>query len=221
MAGMSTRLSGIGMTSQRTRMRMIERLREQGIADEAVLNAMNEIPRHIFVEEALAHRAYEDIPLPIGFGQTISQPYIVARMTELLTAGKRLNKVLEIGTGCGYQTAVLARLATEVYSIERLLPLLTKARKSLRELRITNVRIRHTDGHAGIPEAVPFDGILVTAAATHVPEALKQQLAVGGRMVIPIGTHRQVLYLIERQAHGFSQSELDAVRFVPMLPGLN
>ena len=218
---MSDRLSGIGMTSQRTRMRMIERLREQGITDEAVLNAINEIPRHIFVEEALAHRAYEDIPLPIGFGQTISQPYIVARMTEALTAGKRLKKVLEIGTGCGYQTAILARLAGEVYTIERLLPLLTKARKNLRELRITNVRTRHADGYAGIPEAAPFDGIMVTAAAAHLPEALKEQLAVGGRLVIPLGTQQQTLFLIERGEGGFSQSELDAVRFVPMLPGMN
>jgi len=209
------------MTSQRTRMRMIERLREQGITDEAVLNAINEIPRHIFVEEALAHRAYEDIPLPIGFGQTISQPYIVARMTEALTAGKRLKKVLEIGTGCGYQTAILARLAGEVYTIERLLPLLTKARKNLRELRITNVRTRHADGYAGIPEAAPFDGIMVTAAAAHLPEALKEQLAVGGRLVIPLGTQQQTLFLIERGEGGFSQSELDAVRFVPMLPGMN
>ncbi len=218
---MSDRLSGIGMTSQRTRMRMIERLREQGITDETVLNAINEIQRHIFVEEALAHRAYEDIPLPIGFGQTISQPYIVARMTEALTAGKRLKKVLEIGTGCGYQTAILARLADEVYTIERLLPLLTKARKNLRELRITNVRTRHADGYAGIPEAAPFDGIMVTAAAAHLPEVLKEQLAVGGRLVIPLGTLQQTLFLIERGEGGFSQSELDAVRFVPMLPGMN
>ncbi|HUO43572.1 MAG TPA: protein-L-isoaspartate(D-aspartate) O-methyltransferase [Burkholderiales bacterium] len=218
---MSERLSGIGMTSQRTRLRMIERLREQGVTDEAVLNAMYEIPRHIFVEEALAHRAYEDIPLPIGFGQTISQPYIVARMTEMLTAGKRLGKVLEIGTGCGYQTAILARLAEEVYTVERLLPLLTKARRNLRELRISNVRTRHADGHAGIPEAAPFDGIMVAAAASHLPEALKQQLAVGGRMVIPIGIQQQTLYLIERDADGFSQSELDAVRFVPMLSGVS
>jgi protein-L-isoaspartate(D-aspartate) O-methyltransferase len=217
----SDRLSGIGMTSQRTRMRMIERLREQGITDEAILNAINEIPRHIFVEEALAHRAYEDIPLPIGFGQTISQPYIVARMTGALFAGKRPKKVLEIGTGCGYQTAILARLADEVYTIERLLPLLRKARKNLRELRIAHVRTRHADGYAGIPEAAPFDGIMVTAAAAHLPEALKEQLAVGGRLVIPLGTQRQTLFLIERSRNGFSQSELDAVRFVPMLPGMN
>jgi protein-L-isoaspartate(D-aspartate) O-methyltransferase len=208
------------MTSQRTRMRMIERLREQGIKDETVLNAINEIPRHIFVEEALAHRAYEDIPLPIGFGQTISQPYIVARMTEALTAGKRLAKVLEVGTGCGYQTAILALLANEVYTVERLQPLLSKARKNFRELRVTNIRTRHADGYAGIPEAAPFNGIIVTAAATHLPETLKEQLAIGGRLVIPLGTQQQTLFLIERNEDGFSQSELDAVRFVPMLSGV-
>jgi protein-L-isoaspartate(D-aspartate) O-methyltransferase len=218
---MSTRISGIGMTSQRTRMRMIERLREQGIVDEAVLNVMNEVPRHIFVEEALASRAYEDLALPLGFGQAISQPYVVARMTELLTAGKPLGKVLEIGTGCGYQTAILAKLATEVYSVERLLPLLAKARKNLRELRITNIRLKHADGHIGIPEGAPFDAILVTAAATHVPEALKKQLAVGGRMVVPMGAGDQHLCVIERAARGFSEAKLDAVKFVPMLSGLN
>ena len=218
---MSSRLSGIGMTSQRTRMRMIERLREQGIVDEAVLNVMNEIPRHIFVEDALASRAYEDFALPLGFGQTISQPYIVARMSELLTAGKPLGKVLEIGTGCGYQTAILARLAAEVYSVERLLPLLVKARKNLRELRINNVRFKHTDGHAGIAEAAPFDAILITAAAAHVPAALKEQLAIGGRMVVPMGSREQHLCVIERAADGFSRSQLDAVNFVPMLSGLS
>ena len=218
---MSSRLSGIGMTSQRTRLRMIERLREQGIVDEAVLNVMNEIPRHIFVEEALASRVYEDFALPLGFGQTISQPYVVARMTELLTAGKPLGKVLEIGTGCGYQTAILAKLATAVYSVERLLPLLAKARRNLRELRITNIRLRHSDGHIGIPEAAPFDAILVTAAATHVPAALKEQLAVGGRMVMPMGAREQHLCVIERTAGGFSQARLDTVKFVPMLSGLS
>jgi len=218
---MSSRLSGIGMTSQRTRMRMIKRLREQGIVDEAVLNVMNEIPRHIFVEEALASRAYEDFALPLGFGQTISQPYIVARMTELLIAGKPRGKILEIGTGCGYQTAILARLATEVYSVERLLPLLAMARKNLRELRITNIRLKHADGHIGIPEAAPFDSILVTAAATHVPDPLKRQLALGGRMVVPMGSSEQYLCVIERTARGFSQSKLDAVKFVPMLSGLD
>ncbi len=218
---MSERISGIGMTSQRTRMRMIERLREQGIVNEAVLNVMNEIPRHIFVEEALASRAYDDVALPLGFGQTISQPFIVARMTELLAAGEPLGKVLEIGTGCGYQTAILTRLAKEVYSIERLTQLLAMARKNLRELRINNVRFKHSDGHIGIPEAAPFDCILVTAAATHVPAALKEQLAVGGRMVVPMGTREQYLCVIERSARGFTESKLDAVKFVPMLSGLN
>ena len=218
---MSSRLSGIGMTSQRTRLRMIERLREQGIADEAVLNVMNEIPRHIFVEEALASRAYEDFALPLGFGQTISQPYVVARMTELLTAGGPLGKVLEIGTGCGYQTAILAKLATEIYSVERLLPVLAKARKNLRELRINNIRLKHADGHLGIPEAAPFDAILVTAAATHVPGALKAQLAIGGRMVVPMGTRDQHLCVIERTARGYTESKLDEVKFVPMLSGLS
>src|SRR5262249_21971146 len=172
--------------------------REQGIMDEAVLNVMNEIPRHIFVEEALASRAYEDIALPIGFGQTISQPYIVARMTELMIAGGRRNRVLEVGSGCGYQTAVLARLVAEVWSVERLEPLITKARQNLRELRITNARFKHADGHVGMPERAPFDGILVTAAATHVPEALKEQLAPGGKMIVPMGTREQYLCVIER-----------------------
>jgi len=218
---MSSRIAGIGMTSQRTRMRMVARLREQGIADESVLNVMNEIPRHIFVEEALASRAYEDIALPIGFGQTISQPYIVARMTELLCAGGTLGRVLEVGTGCGYQTAILARLATEVFSVERLLPLMAIARKNLRELRIGNVRLRHADGHLGIPRSAPFNGILVTAAATHVPELLKEQLAMGGKMVVPMGTRDQFLCVIERVTRGFSEARLDAVKFVPMLSGLN
>ncbi|HEV7802244.1 MAG TPA: protein-L-isoaspartate(D-aspartate) O-methyltransferase [Burkholderiales bacterium] len=218
---MSERISGIGMTSQRTRMRMIERLREQGIVNEAVLNVMNEVPRHIFVEEALASRAYEDIALPLGFGQTISQPYIVARMTELMCAGGPLGKVLEIGTGCGYQTSILARLANEVYSVERLAQLLAKARKNLRELRITNVRFKHADGHVGIPQEAPFAAILITAAATHVPTALKEQLAVGGRMVVPMGTREQYLCVIERTARGFTEAKLDAVRFVPMLSGLS
>lgn len=217
---MSTRLSGIGMTSQRTRARMIERLREQGIADEQVLAALHEVPRHIFMEEALASRAYEDIALPIGLGQTISQPYIVARMTELARDGKPMDKVLEIGTGCGYQTAVLARLAREVYTVERLTPMMRVARDHLRELHIRNVRFRHGDGHAGIPEAAPFDRILVTAAATHMPELLQQQLTVGGRMVIPVGARDQYLYVIERTPRGYNTERMEAVRFVPLLSGL-
>src|SRR4051812_11271012 len=174
--------TGIGMTSPRTRMRMVERLRVQGIRDEVVLAAMGEVPRHLFVDEALASRAYEDISLPLGFGQTISSPHTVARMTELARAGRILGKVLEIGTGCGYQAAILSRVAKEVYSIERLAPLLAKARQHFRELRIMNVRLRHGDGHVGMNEVAPFDAIIITAAATHVPEALREQLAVDGKL---------------------------------------
>lgn len=216
---MKPQLNGIGMTSQRTRERMVERLRKEGIRDEVVLGVLASVPRHIFVDEALSHRAYEDVSLPLMLGQTISQPYIVARMSELLRAGGPLNKVLEIGTGCGYQTTVLAKLAREVYSIERIAPLLDKARQHLREMRILNVRLRHGDGHAGIPEAAPFDAILLTAAATHVPQALLQQLAVGGRMILPVGTNEQYLWQIERQADGFVETRLEPVRFVPLVTG--
>lgn len=207
------------MTSQRTRERMVTRLREQGIRDEVVLSAMNTIPRHIFVDEALSIRAYEDVALPINFGQTISQPYIVARMTEILRGGTPLGKVLEIGTGCGYQTAVLSKVAREVYSVERISPLLMKARNHLREIRARNVKLKHADGNYGIPEMAPYDGIIVTAGATHVPEELLAQLAVGGRMVIPVGTQEQVLTLIERTPEEYIQTRLEAVRFVPLLGG--
>jgi len=215
------RHSGIGMTSQRTRMRMVEKLRDLGIRDEVVLSVMGDVPRHVFVDEALASRAYEVISLPLGFGQTISSPYTVARMTELARAGGNLGKVLEIGTGCGYQAAVLARLAREVYSIERLAPLLTKARKHFREVRATNVRVRHGDGHAGMPEVAPFDVILMAAAATHVPQALLEQVAVGGRMVFPkVQNGEQWLFVIERTAHGYTEKKMEQVRFVPLLPGV-
>lgn len=218
---MTGRHTGIGMTSQRTRMRMVEKLRDLGIRDEIVLATMGEVPRHVFVDEALASRAYEVISLPLGFGQTISSPYTVARMTELARAGGNLGKVLEIGTGCGYQAAVLARLAKEVYSIERLAPLLTKARKHFREVRATNVRVRHGDGHAGMPEVAPFDAIVMAAAATHVPEALLEQIAVGGRMVFPkVQTGEQWLFVIERTAHGYTEKKMEQVRFVPLLPGV-
>ena len=213
--------SGIGMTSQRTRMRMVARLRSQGIKDEAVLAVMGEVPRHIFVDEALASRAYEDISLPLGFGQTISSPYIVARMTELARAGAPLDKVLEIGTGCGYQTTVLSRLAKEVYSIERLAPLLTKARRHLREARVTNARLRHGDGLLGMPDVAPFSAIIMAAAATHVPEALLAQLAPGGRMILPMASgEEQRLTVIERTAQGYSERKMDRVKFVPLLPGV-
>jgi protein-L-isoaspartate(D-aspartate) O-methyltransferase len=216
---MSSVMSGIGMTSQRTRSRMLARLREQGIRDEVTLAAMGAIPRHIFVDEALSSRAYEDVSLPIGFGQTISQPYIVARMTEILRGNGSLGKVLEIGTGCGYQTAVLSKLAKEVYSVERISPLLMKARGNLRELRMRNIKVKHADGTMGLPELSPFDGIIVTAASGHIPEDLLAQLAVGGRMVIPVGTEEQTLYLIERTPTEYLQTKLEAVKFVPLLGG--
>jgi protein-L-isoaspartate(D-aspartate) O-methyltransferase len=211
--------TGIGMTSPRTRDRMLVRLREQGIKDEVVLHAMGEIPRHIFVDEALSTRAYEDVALPIGFAQTISQPYIVARMTEVLRNGKQLGKVLEIGTGCGYQTAILSRVAKEVLSLERIRPLVMKARGHLRTLKCNNVKLDHADGSIGLSEFAPFDGIIVTAAASHVPQELLAQLVVGGRMVIPIGTSDQTLYLIERTQTEYKQTKLEPVKFVPLLGG--
>jgi len=218
---MSSRRDGIGMTSQRTRMRMVERLRASGIRDEVVLSAMGEVPRHLFVDEALATRAYDDCSLPLGFGQTISSPYIVARMTELARGGAPLGKVLEIGTGCGYQTAVLARLAKQVYSIERLAPLLARARRNLREARAVNARLRHGDGLLGIPEAAPFDAIVMAAAATHVPETLREQLGIGGRMILPMASKRgQQLCVIERTAQGYIEKKMDDVKFVPLVPGL-
>lgn len=216
---MSTVLHGIGMTSQRTRERMLVRLREQGIRDEVTLSAMGTIPRHRFVDEAIASRAYEDVALPIGYGQTISQPYIVARMTEVLRGTGSLDKVLEIGTGCGYQTAVLSKVAKAVYSLERIRPLLLKARGHLRELKLLNIKLNHADGAMGLPELAPFDGIMVTAAASHIPEDLLQQLAIGGRMVIPVGTDEQTLFLIERTATEYRQTKLEAVKFVPLLGG--
>lgn len=213
--------SGIGMTSQRTRMRMVERLRGQGIRDELILAAMGEVPRHIFVDEALASRAYEDMSLPLGFGQTISSPYTVARMLELLRGGATLDKVLEIGTGCGYQAAVLSRLAREVYSVERLAPLLSKARRHLRDARAHNVRVRNADGNLGMPEQAPFDGIVVAAAATHVPQALRDQLAVGGKLIIPLTHHgKQGLHVIEKTAQGYVDRKVEDAKFVPLLPGL-
>ncbi|MFZ1445449.1 MAG: protein-L-isoaspartate(D-aspartate) O-methyltransferase [Candidatus Dechloromonas phosphoritropha] len=208
------------MTSQRTRARMIERLREMGIRNAAVLRAMAAVPRHVFVEEALASRAYEDTALPLGMGQTISQPFVVARMIELLLNGRMaLGRTLEVGAGCGYQAAVLAQLTTEVYAIERLGPLLEKAKAHMRHLKQFNVRLKHADGQLGMPEAAPFASIIVAAAGRQVPPALLGQLAVGGRMVLPIGTTEQYLSLIERTAEGFVETRLDPVRFVPLLAG--
>jgi protein-L-isoaspartate(D-aspartate) O-methyltransferase len=215
-------LAGIGMTSQRTRERMVERLREQGIGDARVLAAMAGVPRHLFVEEALASRAYEDTALPIGFGQTISQPFVVARMIETLITQRELGKVLEVGTGCGYQAAVLASLATEVYSIERIRELLDRARANLRELRLKNLRLAHGDGAAGLEKAAPFDSIIVAAAAREMPQALLRQLARGGRMILPLrepGAEAQRLVLVERSRLGYSEATLDPVRFVPLRAG--
>ena len=207
------------MTSERTRRRMVERLRGQGIRDERVLDAMAAVPRHLFVEEALASRAYEDTALPIGFGQTISQPYVVARMIQVLLE-KTPGKVLEVGTGCGYQAAVLARLFPEVYSIERIKGLHERARSNLLGQRLTNLRLVHGDGHAGLDKAAPFQSIILAAAPREVPEALRRQLAPGGRMVLPLNTSGvQRLLLVERSGRGFVESELDAVRFVPMEAG--
>ena len=200
---------------------MIERLRQQGIRNEFVLSAMAAVPRHIFVEEAFAHRAYEDMALPLGLGQTISQPYIVARMIELLLAGRKgLGKTLEVGAGCGYQASVLAELTTEVYAIERIKPLIEKAKQNLRTIQQLKVRLKYADGHEGLPEAAPFDTIILAAATSHVPQSLLQQLALGGRMLMPLGSAEQHLLLIERTATAYIESRLDAVRFVPLLPGI-
>ena len=221
----TSKFTGSGMTSDRTRVRMIEALRLRGVTNERVLNVMAGVPRHVFVEEALQERAYEvDKALPIGHGQTISTPEIVAIMTQLLCETERgiPRKVLEIGTGCGYQTAVLAKLVKEVYTIERIAPLMDKARRTLRDLRYFNIIFKHADGHFGYAEGGPYDGIIVTAAATYVPSELKQQLAVGGRMVLPVGkdSESQKLTVIDRSADGFSEKVVHDVRFVPLVPGI-
>lgn len=218
--------TGIGMTSDRTRARMVERLRSEGIRDEVVLAAMNSVPRHIFVDEALAIRAYDDAPLPIGSGQTISQPWVVARMSELARNGRTLDAVLEVGTGCGYQTAVLAYLAKTVYTVERIGALVAKARRHLQALKIRNVRIKHGDGSADLGEELAVDAIVVTAGATHVPTGLLKYLKPGARMVLPLARNEegegavQHLTVIEAAAGGYREQTFDAVRFVPLLPGL-
>jgi protein-L-isoaspartate(D-aspartate) O-methyltransferase len=209
---------GIGMTSRRTRDRLIQRLREEGIRDERVLEAILHVPRHVFVDEALASRAYEDTALPIGHGQTISQPYIVALMTQALIAGGRLKKVLEVGTGSGYQTAVLAGLVDEIYSVERIEPLMKLARKRLREIGCRNVHIKLSDGSWGWKEHAPYDGIIVTAAPAAVPPALLEQLAPGGRLVIPVGgPTMQELLLVQQTDKGPIQERLELVNFVPLV----
>ncbi len=218
---MSLDVQGIGMTSPRTRKRMVQRLAEQGIANASVLEVMRETPRHVFMDEALASRAYEDTALPIGYNQTISQPYIVAKMTELLLAHGKLNKVLEIGTGCGYQTAILAQLADHVYTVERILALQKKAKETLWDLKIKNINYFYGDGHFGWADYAPFDGILVAAAAPEVPEDLLQQLAVGGVLVMPVGDAggQQTLQCITRTTLNYRVEYLENVVFVPFLPG--
>src|SRR5277367_6575394 len=215
------RLSGIGMTSARTRERLVQRLQEQGIIDNRVLDRIRTVPRHLFMDEALASRAYEDTALPVGFGQTISQPFVVAKMTEALLAAGPADKVLEIGTGCGYQSAVLAPLVKEIYTIERIASLLGKARRTLRELRIRNVNFRHDDGNVGWAARAPFDGILLTAAPHAVPPALFDQLSVGGRLIAPVGPEgRQELFLYTKGEARTERKSLGAVSFVPLLSGL-
>jgi protein-L-isoaspartate(D-aspartate) O-methyltransferase len=215
-----TRLAGIGMTSARTRDRLVQGLREQGIANLAVLERIRNVPRHIFVDEALGSRAYEDTALPIGFGQTISQPFIVARMTESLLEGGSISNVLEVGTGCGYQTAVLAPLVTHLNTIERIEPLLARARERLKELGIRNVRFRHGDGSLGWKAHAPFDGILVAAAPLTVPEPLIKQLKVGGRLLVPIGPEgEQELVRFTRREQRVERESLGPVAFVPLLGG--
>ena len=212
-------LRGIGMTSQRTRDRLVQRLREHGISDERVLAVIGEVPRHIFIDEALATRAYEDTALPIGHGQTISQPFIVALMTKTLL-NKPRERVLEIGTGSGYQTAVLAALVKRVFTVERIQPLIERARERFRAMKLRNVRVKYDDGNLGWPDQGPFDGIIVTAAARSVPAALLEQLAVGGRLVIPVGGDRsQELKVIDKMEDGVQEESLEYVRFVPLLRG--
>ena len=209
------------MTSQRTRDRLVERLRREGIQNQRVLEVIRTTPRHMFIDEALAHRAYEDTALPIGQGQTISQPYIVARMTEIILENGVPDKVLEVGTGSGYQAAILARLVPKVYTVERINGLLMKARDCHRTLKLMNIYSKHSDGSWGWPENAPYPAIMVTAAPEHVPESLLEQLSIGGRMVIPVGSTngRQMLKLITRTPSGFEEQTLDAVRFVPLLDG--
>ncbi|WP_020561671.1 protein-L-isoaspartate(D-aspartate) O-methyltransferase [Methylosarcina fibrata] len=217
---MKMSLQGIGMTSRRTRERMVARLGVQGITSNKILDVMRNTPRHIFVDEALSSRAYEDTALPIGFNQTISQPYIVAKMTELLLEFGPLSKVLEIGTGCGYQTAILAQLVGHVYSVERILPLQKKAKNHLWDLKLKNISYLHSDGGWGWPDFAPYDGILVAAAPSEIPEMLLDQMAVGGVMVIPIGKgSRQELQRVVRKENGFEIEELERVSFVPFLSG--
>lgn len=217
---MSPNLSGIGMTSQRTRDRLVSRLMDEGIDNPQVLEVIRRTPRHIFVDEALASRSYEDTALPIGYGQTISQPYVVARMSAALLESGPLQRVLEIGTGSGYQAAILAQLAAEVYSVERIKALLDQARRRFQQLQLRNIRLKHSDGSWGWPEYAPYDGIIATAAPEQVPQSLLDQLAIGGRLVAPLGPEgNQELVLLLRTETGIERQVLDRVSFVPLLSG--
>ena len=213
-------LSGIGMTSQRTRNRLVERLRDRGIENQQVLEVMASTPRHLFIDEALAHRAYEDSSLPIGNGQTISQPYIVAKMTELLLAAGPLNNVLEIGTGSGYQTAILAPLVKKLSSVERIEPLFIRARERIKQLKLNNVSFKLSDGHWGWPQRGPFDGIIAAAAPEEIPQSLLDQMSDGGRMILPVGGEHQSLILVTRQGNYWQKKTLEDVKFVPFLTGI-
>ena len=212
---------GIGMTSQRTRERLIQRLMDQGITQFEVLEAIRSVPRHLFVDEALAHRSYEDTALPIGYGQTLSQPYVVARMRELALARGRPKKVLELGSGSGYQTAILASLVDEICAIERIKPLLERARRQLRALRVRNVRLRHGDGLEGWASEAPFDLILGAAAPERLPTQLLEQLAPGGRLILPVGGERQQLIMVTATAEGYVEEVIEEVNFVPMVRGVS
>lgn len=216
---MNAELEGIGMTSRRTRLRLVQRLRDAGIVSDRVLEVLGQVPRHIFLDEALSHRAYEDTSLPIGYGQTLSQPYIVARMTELLLVHQP-RRVLELGTGSGYQTTVLSQVFPEIYSVERIRPLQDRARDRLRQLQIRNVFLKHADGGMGWPDRGPFDGIIVTAAPVEVPQELLDQLADGGVLIAPVGEENQVLVEIIRKGNSFKRRDLEPVRFVPLLGGV-
>ncbi|MEW6352911.1 MAG: protein-L-isoaspartate(D-aspartate) O-methyltransferase [Pseudomonadota bacterium] len=218
----SVRHRGIGMTSQRTRERLVQRLREQGIQHAGLLEAMRALPRHIFVDEALASRAYEDTALPIGHGQTISQPYVVARMTEALLNSGPLGKVLEIGTGSGYQSALLAQFVDELFSVERIDALLSVARRRFSDLKLRNIRVKHSNGACGWPEHAPYDAILVTAAPAEIPQALLEQLGPAGRLVLPLGERGgQDLLLVRRTSEGYVRENLGKVSFVPLRGGVS
>lgn len=213
-------LQGIGMTSQRTRDRLVSRLRERGITDEVVLGLIGSVPRHIFIDEAWGHRAYEDSSLPIGHGQTISQPFIVALMSQLFNVSPR-QRVLEVGTGSGYQTAVLASLCERLFSVERIEALVPRAQERLAAMKLRNITLRYGDGYAGWPEKAPFDGILVTAAPPEIPAALVDQLAVGGRLIVPVGTaESQSLQVIDRTEDGLTETIHERVHFVPLVNGI-